>query len=326
MLGVSGVSLIFGGDLSPDDVGARVSVRHRRPDGVADVVGDLDFLDADQLAVRHRDGTLLTVARRHVVAARVVGPSTRSAMELEAVSGRSWHALEEEWLGQWWLRAARGFTARANSVFALGDPGVALDDALELAGDWYRRRELPLRLRVVENGSVDHELGRRGWGTEWHTSMQTATIASVRRRLDETLRQPGPVMPSLTPKPPLSWLQRFRDGTLPASALEVLTGGGDVSFATVEAGSGAATAIGRATVEVPWVGFAAIEVDPGARRQGHARAVMSALLDWGAERGALRAWLEVLISNEAALHLYASLGFTEHYRYRYRVPPPDAGA
>src|SRR5665213_1730340 len=144
MLGVSGVSVIFGGGLSPDDVGARVSVRHRRPDGVVDVVGDLDFLDADQLAVRQRDGALVTVPRRDVVAARVVGPSMRSAIELEAVSGRSWHALEQEWLGQWWLRAAGGFTARANSVFVLGDPGVALDDALESAGDWYRRRELPL--------------------------------------------------------------------------------------------------------------------------------------------------------------------------------------
>ncbi len=150
--------------------------------------------------------------------------------------------------------------------------------------------------------------------------MQTATVALVRRRLDETLRQPRAVMPSLTAKPPSSWLQRFRDGTLPASALEVLTGG-DVTFATVEAGPGAAIAIGRGSVESPWVGFTAIVVDPGARRQGHARAVMSALLEWGAERGASRAWLEVLTENDAALRLYASLGFSEHYRYAYRTPP-----
>ena len=150
--------------------------------------------------------------------------------------------------------------------------------------------------------------------------MQTATVASVRRRLDETLRQPRALMPSLTPKPPSSWLQQFRDGTLPESALEVLTGG-EVTFATVEAGPGAAIAIGRGSVESPWVGFTAIVVDPGARRQGHARAVMSALLEWGAERGAARAWLEVLTENDAALRLYASLGFTEHYRYAYRTPP-----
>ena len=215
--------------------------------------------------------------------------------------------------------AAGGFTARANSVRVLGDPGIAIDDALAFAADWYARRDLPLRLRVVEGSSVDQELGRRGWGAQWQTSMQTATVALVRRRLNETLSAAGTERPTLTAAPPSSWLQRFREGTLPASALDVLTGGGEVAFATIGSGSGAATAIGRASVEVPWVGFAAIEVDPGARRQGHARAVMSALLDWAAERGALRAWLEVLTDNEPALDLYASLGFAEHHRYLYRV-------
>ena len=133
------------------------------------------------------------------------------------------------------------------------------------------------------DSSVDQELGRRGWDAEWETSIQTATVASVRRRLEESFVARACVTHR---KPPPSWLLRFRNGTLPASALEVLTGGGEVAFATIEAGSGAATAIGRAAVEPPWVGFAAIEVDPGARRQGHARAVMSALHDWAAERGA----------------------------------------
>jgi GNAT superfamily N-acetyltransferase len=311
------VSAIGAGGLSPDDVGARVSVRRHVDGGVGDVVGDLESLDADGLAIRSADGSLVLVAAAAVVAARVVGPSMRAAFELEAVSGRSWPALDNEWLGQWWLRAAGGFTARANAVRVLGDPGVALDDALAFAADWYARRELPLRLRVVDGSSVDQELGRRGWDAEWETSIQAATIASLQRRLDKS---PAPVR--LTTTPPPSWLLRFRDGALPASAVEVLTGGGEVRFATIESGSsGAATAIGRAAVEPPWVGFAAIEVDPGARRRGHARAVMSALTGWAAERGAVRAWLEVLADNEAALALYAALGFTEHHRYRYRVPP-----
>jgi N-acetylglutamate synthase len=313
------VSAIPAASLSADDVGARVSVRRRLVDGVGDVTGDLISLDADQLAVRDRDGSLVTVARRDVVAARVVGPSPLAARDLEAVSGRSWPPLDDEWLGQWWLRAAGGFTARANSAFVLGDAGVALDEALEFAVDWYARRDLPLRLRVVDGSSVDQELARRGWGAEWHTSMQTATVSLIRRHLEETMPRRGSESPLLTAEPPSSWLQRFRGGTLPASAIDVLTGGGEVTFATIESGPGAATAIGRACVEVPWIGFTAIEVDPGARRRGHARAVMSALLDWGAERGALRAWLEVLTDNEPALQLYASLGFTEHHRYLYRV-------
>ena len=64
-------------------------------DGVGDVVGDLESLDADGLAIRSADGSLVVIAAAAVVAARVVGPSMRSALELEAVSGRSWPALEE---------------------------------------------------------------------------------------------------------------------------------------------------------------------------------------------------------------------------------------
>jgi N-acetylglutamate synthase len=69
------------------------------------------------------------------------------------------------------------------------------------------------------------------------------------------------------------------------------------------------------------VGFTAIEVDPAARRQGHARAVMMTLTEWAAARGAVRAWLEVLADNHAALALYASLGFADNHRYSYRTPP-----
>jgi hypothetical protein len=46
------------------------------------------------------------------------------------------------------LRAARGFTGRANSALAVGDPGVPLDDALAAVGDWYRARGLPAMIAV----------------------------------------------------------------------------------------------------------------------------------------------------------------------------------
>lgn len=318
MLGVSGVSVIFGGGLSPDDVGARVSVRHRRPDGVADVIGDLDFLDADGLAIRPSDGSLVVITMGSVVAARVVGPSARSARDLEAVAGRSWPAAEEAWLGGWWLRAADGFTARANSVRVLGDPGVPLDDALGFATEWYAERSLPLKLRTVMGSSVDRELGRRGWATQWETSMRTATIASLRRRLTGV---PASAV-QLTTHPPAAWLRRYREGALPPIAVSVLSGGPSVGFATIEgAAGGPAIAIGRVSVEPPWAGLAAIEVSPDARRQGYGRAVLAALVRWATERGAIRCWLEVLVDNGPAITMYDALGFTEHYRYRYRTPP-----
>lgn len=51
-----------------------------------------------------------------------------------------------------------------------------------------------------------------------------------------------------------------------------------------------------------------VGVRPDARRTGAGRTLMEAL--HAAARGAEAAWLEVRADNEAALHLYASLGYS----------------
>jgi GNAT superfamily N-acetyltransferase len=322
MLGVSGVSTNSNSELSADDVGARVSVRYRLESGATDVVGDLEILDADQLAIRRSDGSLTVVAAPSVVAARVVGPSLLAARELEEVSGRIWPAPDEEWLGRWWLRSAGGFTARAGAVRPLGDPGRPLDEALAHVVDWYASRELPAMIRVVNGSNLGAELDRRGWAAGAECVVQTVTVARLARLLG-ALPAPSPVVHT-SAIPPSSWLQRYHGGSITPVALQVLTGAADVVFATIEAGdpTAGAVAIGRAAVEPPWAGFSAIEVDPSARRLGHARAVMVTLTEWAASRGAVRAWLEVLADNGAALALYESLGFADHHRYSYRTPPP----
>jgi GNAT superfamily N-acetyltransferase len=327
MLGVSGVSTESSHGLSPDDVGARVSVRHRVVSGATDIVGDLEILDAEQLAIRRSDGSLAVVSTASVVAARVVGPSVLAARELEEVSGRIWPAPDEEWLGRWWLRSAGGFTARAGAVRPLGDPGRPLDDALAYVVAWYASRGVPAMIRVISGSNLGAELDRRGWGVTTECVVQTVTVARLARSLaGRALAGLAPVVQTAA-SPPASWLLRYHGGAITPVALQVLTGAREVAFATIEADdpTAAAVAIGRAAVDVPWVGFAAIDVDPLMRRQGHARAVMLTLSQWSASRGAVRAWLEVITDNHAALALYTSLGFTEHHRYSYRLPPGADG-
>jgi N-acetylglutamate synthase len=61
--------------IGPEDVGRRVTVRFRRgPHDLADVVGLLESCDDEAFAVRDRSGTLRTIDRTVVVAARVVAP------------------------------------------------------------------------------------------------------------------------------------------------------------------------------------------------------------------------------------------------------------
>ena len=63
-----------------------------------------------------------------------------------------------------------------------------------------------------------------------------------------------------------------------------------------------------------------VVTDPEQRRRGLSRAVLCHLLARGQEAGATGACLQVVASNEPAIALYESLGFScELYRYHYRV-------
>lgn len=84
-----------------------------------------------------------------------------SITELEHIAARHWRGTEEDRLGGWLLRAADGFTGRANSALPLGDPGMPLDDALAAVTGWYRARALPPMIVIpvpLEGDSSCHQL------------------------------------------------------------------------------------------------------------------------------------------------------------------------
>ena len=68
--------------------------------------------------------------------------------ELEVIAAKGWRATEEERLGGWLLRAAQGFTGRANSALAAGDPGKPLVEAVLAVRRWYAERKLPAMIAV----------------------------------------------------------------------------------------------------------------------------------------------------------------------------------
>jgi hypothetical protein len=92
-----------------------------------------------------------------------------SIADLEAAAAPGWRAPEEARLGDWLLRAASGFTGRANSALAIGDPGRPLPAAVAEVSRWYQARDLPVMIAVPfppanpQCDQVDQFLSECGW-------------------------------------------------------------------------------------------------------------------------------------------------------------------
>lgn len=135
-----------------------------------DTVGVLTSWDQGVLLITKKDGQSVRISESSLVAGKIVpaaparrrGPAA-SFEELSRVAARAWQPLESEPLGDWTLRAAAGFTRRANSVLPLGDPGIPLDDALARVTSWYARRSLPAYVQVATGPPAPRRCSARSW-------------------------------------------------------------------------------------------------------------------------------------------------------------------
>ncbi|GAA2287496.1 GNAT family N-acetyltransferase [Streptomyces hawaiiensis] len=320
------------------DVGKRVSVRslieHDAPgEKFTDTVGVLTSWDNGVLLITRKSGESVRIAESALVAGKTVpsaparrrGPAA-SYEELARVAARAWRPVESERLGEWELRAASGFTRRANSVLPLGSPGVPLDEALDAVRRWYGERGLPAYVQTATGAEGTQELlcaelERRGWVREVTAELWVGPLAPIADRGD-----PAGVV--LSREADEAWLARYQRKGVSEVALRVLQGGPSVWFASVPGAtseSGPPAAIGRCVVDGRWAGFAAVEVDPALRRQGLATSVMAALARRALDEGASAAWLQVEAENAGARALYTPMGFAAHHAYHhYRAPDADS--
>jgi ribosomal protein S18 acetylase RimI-like enzyme len=334
--------------LGPACVGLRVVVRRRLagppgPSGgpaMTDLLGVLEEWGERTISVRAEDGTLVVVDRADLVAGKPVPPrpSVRhrvSVVEAQHRALGSWPPVECEPLGEWRLRAAGGFSARANSGLLVGDPGLPWAEALGRVESFYTARDLPVWVQVVTGSAAERRLRDLGWrrarDTEAEVDLLVAGVAAARRAVRSGTPAPRADAPEVVVAERLdaAWLaddERARSYGEVARA--VLEGPDLVGFASVRGPGGPVLAKGRVGMpEGPdaWAGLSDLWVAPAARRRGLGTAVVAALLSWAAERGAATAYLQVRGHNATALGLYTRLGFSRHHSTRY-LRPPEEGA
>ncbi|MGY4710796.1 N-acetylglutamate synthase, CG3035 family [Mycolicibacterium sp. CBM1] len=284
-------------------VGARVSLRYRLADGsssaMTDVIGHVEAV-APLIVLRTKSGEPVSIDPADVAAVRELSDVPVRASEirgLEHAAALAWPGTEQSWRDGWLLRAAGGYTSRANSAVPL-DFSATLE-TLPAIVEWYTERglapwlALPERLVPVRTEGVKH------------------TRVMV---IDLPAAEPGPAV-ALREGPDSSWLATYqRDVPVPVLTAVV---DGVVVFASAGYAAVGRGAVTSAPDGTRWLGISAVRVDAVQRRRGHARAVCRTLLAWGAQQAATQAYVQVLADNAGAIALYHSMGFRLHHHHRY---------
>jgi hypothetical protein len=280
-------------------LGTRVTVRYRRPAGslppLTDAVGHLIAVDP-LVRVRTKTGAVVEFAPTDVVALRALTDApvrTSQIRALEHAAASAWPGVERAWLDGWLLRAGQGAGLAANSAMPLDVSAQA--SAIPEIMAWYDRRGLtpwlaiPERLLPLPPGV-------------------TADIERVLVRGVADVSGPDPSI-TLSARPDDTWLRIYRR-EVPVDALTAVIDG-QLMFGTHPRGAVARAALTDAPDGTRWVGLSSIR----ATDDQDAGALCGALLAWGADRGATRAYLRA--SDTGPANLADALGFRLHHRRRY---------
>lgn len=337
-------------------VGQRVVVRylleHDEQGRASDVTGELRSLDADSLVVATRTGPV-TVPRSSVVAAKHIPPRAArpgrahervSPGDLQTLMAKGWRGTDEAQLGDWVLRAAGGYTGRANSVLPVGDSTLSTDQAIDFCERWYRERNLPAIFQVFGpegfrldkgsgegSGAVAAALLQRGYAVgggrpDWaKVLVMTAESAAIAPLTEHSL----PVVADARLSP--QWLMAFTEHSgrvVPGITEQVLTGSEGQLFLHVvdpdQPTSGRVVAGMRVAIHPGWAGLYCTWTDAAFRRRGIAATMLSAAATVARENHMPALYLQVSADNPAGVQFWRDQGFTVHHEYTYLTAPPGA--
>lgn len=233
----------------------------------------------------------------------------------------AWPSLQTMLYDGWVIRFAGGYTKRANSVNPLYTSTVDLDEKLCFCESVYRDKNLAATFKItpaVHPSDLDAILSARNYRKDSLTSVQVLELettdailgpeANLRGDLsEEWLDAFGSI--GAVAEPHRETLRWILSNIVPRHCFASLSSGDKI------------VACGLGVLQAGCLGLFDIATDKAFRGRGYGRQVVESMLVWGKRNGARLAYLQVMLDNAPALHLYSKIGFAEKYQYWYRIKP-----
>jgi ribosomal protein S18 acetylase RimI-like enzyme len=239
--------------------------------------------------------------------------------QFEQISMNAWPALQTMVYDGWILRFADGVTRRSNSINPIYDSNLDIEQKIKFCEKIYIENKLPVMFKMtpmVFPSDLDLILERRGYIFDAETSLQTLLLNRLNSFNSNLIK--------ITEEYNRDWLSRLiefngyagdklmiyqsilKQIKLKQGYLDLIV---DKKFC----------GCGLGVIEDTFLGLFDIVVDSRYRNRGLGKLIVESLIAWGKQNGATTAYLQVMVDNLAALHLYEKIGFEEKYKYWYRI-------
>lgn len=247
---------------------------------------------------------------------------TSQIKTIEDLSLNAWPSHQMQVYDGWIIRFSHFYTHRTNSVEELGLSTLPLEDKIQYCEEIYQRWGTPpvFKITPISNPSLDFLLDQRGYQIEHRTNVMTASLTSpiiIEETHDFSVKTDTKIS--------ADWIESLfaLKGTTDPIHRKIVPSmyaaiPKDVISAQIIQ-NGVCVSTGLGILDRDYIGIYAIHVAENYRHKGYAKALISTLLKAGQERGASKAYLQVVDNNTPAKHLYRKLGFTQLYTYWFRV-------
>lgn len=239
---------------------------------------------------------------------------------IEDLSLNAWPSHQIELYDGWLLRFSYFYTHRTNSVEQIGPSSISLGTKITYCEDRYKRWCTPpiFKISPLVPGCFDLELEKRNYKTEHITDVMTLCLDTYQvQPLTSGIRLENPIS--------AEWIEGLFElkGTTNATHRKIVPSmysaiPKDTIAASMQL-DGKIIATGLGILDRSYIGIYAVHVHPAYRGRGLGMAICNALLGSGVQRGAAKAYLQVVQNNAPAQTLYKSLGFETFYTYWFRT-------